>query len=625
MSRTLRTTRAAALAVALLLGSATAEAAIERSVEVQGVLETGSGVPANGTFDLVLKIYADATTTTVLHTTTLTDVVVAAGLFDATVGPLPLSALSLDQLWLEVTVEGTALPRRPMRATPFALVAQTAREAATVSCTGCLTGAMIANGTIAPADVGAGTYAISISGNAASASIASDAVSAASFTGPLAGDVTGTQGATTVGAIRGRAVATTAPTDQQVLKYDAGAGQWKPAADQSGAGTVTSVGTGAGLGGGPITGAGTIQLRLATGGGLAVNLGDGSQLGIAAQGVTPAMVGAGTYNISVSGNAATATTAAGFSGSLAGDVSGGQGATSVVKLRGVAVSPTAPSNGQVLAFNGSTAQWAPTTPAAGVSALQAGTGVAIGGSASVPQVSVLYGTTAGTAAQGNDARLSDARAPTAGSAHYVQNQTGGAQSASFRISGDALVHGKIGAGTASPQATLDVAGTFRLNGQLVSTLKVVAQGHPGPYRGDVGIYKDGVLVHGNQRSYNLAVFRRSDHALVYHGGYDVYGNAAEATRLANDLNSWDHGYIVVVATHDEPTGNRLLGGLPAAINRCGGSTAKFQASWPYRSAYLLIGIPNMGEGNAIEMRSPLGDHPLAWVETGALIIGGMLH
>ena len=601
-----------------------AAAGIDRTVEVQGVLETSSGVPANGNFDLELRFYADGTTTTTVYTKTLSGVTVDGGVFDATVGPLPASVLALDQLWLAIGVGGDELPRRPIRATPFALVSQTAREATTVNCSKCLSTTLLADSAVTPAKVGPGSYAISISGVAESANLASEAISAQSFSGPLSGDVTGTQLATTVAAIRGKAVSSTAPQDKEILKYDAAAGQWKPGVDQAGTGTVTSVGVGPGLGGGPITGAGTLQLRLAPAGGLSVSVGDGTQLGIAPNGVTTGMVSAGTYNIAISGNAATATTAQGFSGDLAGDVTGKQGTTSVVKLQGVPVASGTPGGGQVLTYNGAASRWEAATPAQGVASLVAGTGISIGGSATSPQISVLYGTTAGTAAQGNDSRLSDARAPLPGSASYIQNQTGGNQSASFRISGNALVQGSVGIGTASPQGNLDVAGSFFFNGLRVSTIKVVAEGYL-TYRPDVGVWLDGVYVKGPARSYSLVVLSRSNHAVVFTGSYDVYGDANQATNLANKMNSYDEGYILIVATHDEPLTNRLSGGLPAAINRIGGSTAKFvNGPWAYRNAYLLIGIPNSGEGNGIEMVTEHGNDSVSCVETGAWVVGGML-
>jgi hypothetical protein len=74
-----------------------------------------------------------------------------------------------------------------------------------------------------------------------------------------------------------------------------------------------------------------------------------------------------------------------------------------------------------------------------------GTGLAGGGDLSADRtLSVLYGTTSGTAAQGNDARLSDARTPTA---HASTHFTGGS---------DALTATNIGAAQATRQI---IAGT----------------------------------------------------------------------------------------------------------------------------------------------------------------------
>ncbi|WP_413582957.1 tail fiber domain-containing protein [Bdellovibrio sp. HCB288] len=65
--------------------------------------------------------------------------------------------------------------------------------------------------------------AISITGANVSGNIAGNA---AGFTGTVAGDVTGTQGATVVAGIQGRAVASTAPTSNQVLQFNGT--QWTP-------------------------------------------------------------------------------------------------------------------------------------------------------------------------------------------------------------------------------------------------------------------------------------------------------------------------------------------------------------------------------------------------------------
>lgn len=82
--------------------------------------------------------------------------------------------------------------------------------------------------------------AISITGSKVLGDIAGNA---AGFTGALTGDVTGTQGATVVRALQGKAVATTAPTANQVLQFDGS--QWTPA-------TIST--TPSGTAGGDLTG-----------------------------------------------------------------------------------------------------------------------------------------------------------------------------------------------------------------------------------------------------------------------------------------------------------------------------------------------------------------------------------
>lgn len=68
-------------------------------------------------------------------------------------------------------------------------------------------------------------YAIFAS-SAGTANTANSATTAASFTGNLAGDVTGTQGATTVAKLQGQPISSTAPSANQVLQFSGG--QWTP-------------------------------------------------------------------------------------------------------------------------------------------------------------------------------------------------------------------------------------------------------------------------------------------------------------------------------------------------------------------------------------------------------------
>lgn len=113
-------------------------------------------------------------------------------------------------------------------------------------------------------------------------------------------------------------------------------------------------------------------------------------------------------NLAVSGNV---NSAVNFSGSLAGDVSGTQGATSVDRIKGVPVSATAPSNNQVLQYDG--AQYIPATlPAAPVTSVAGRTGAIILSSSDISglgnSASRNVGTAAGTVAAGDDSRITGA-------------------------------------------------------------------------------------------------------------------------------------------------------------------------------------------------------------------------
>src|SRR5207237_5785583 len=53
-------------------------------------------------------------------------------------------------------------------------------------------------------------------------------------------------------------------------------------------------------------------------------------------------------------------------------------------------------------------------------------------------------------------RLSDARQPTAGSSNYIQNTTLPQGTSNFNISGNGVIGGNVGIGTATPGSALEV-------------------------------------------------------------------------------------------------------------------------------------------------------------------------
>jgi hypothetical protein len=133
-----------ALALFLLAGVSAAPlaATLDRTVRIQGRLDTSGGAPASGTFELTFGLFAAETGGAALWSQTKAGVVVAGGLFDVDLGPIAEPVLeSAAMLWLETKVGTDTLPRQPMRTVPYALVAQranVAQLAADLACSGCV-------------------------------------------------------------------------------------------------------------------------------------------------------------------------------------------------------------------------------------------------------------------------------------------------------------------------------------------------------------------------------------------------------------------------------------------------------------------------------------------------------
>jgi hypothetical protein len=218
----------------------------------------------------------------------------------------------------------------------------------------------------------AGTITANLTGNVTgnltgNATTATSATTATNFTGSLAGDVTGTQGATVVSSVGGQTAAnvalatitanaaTSANTAGTIVKRD-GSGNFSAGtitANLSGNATTATTATSATTAGsatnftgslaGDVTGTQGATVVSLVGGQTAANVAAATIAANAATNLNTASTivkrdgsgnfSAGTITATLSGNASTATNAINFTGSLAGDVTGTQGAT-VVSLVG---------------------------------------------------------------------------------------------------------------------------------------------------------------------------------------------------------------------------------------------------------------------------------------------------
>ena len=199
-------------------------AAPPQTINYQGYLTNPGGTPVNSAVVMTFRLYSVASGGAALWTETQLSVNVTSGNFNTVLGATTPITLPFDvPYWLTVAInaDGEMSPRQPLASSPYAFRAASLDSAATVA--GMQIGGVITNATLPTGN---------LSGALGTTQIANNAVTQDKLS-PVAGAAAG-----------------------KVLGTDGSNLQWQT----TGLGTVTSVNTGTGITGGPITGSGTINL-----------------------------------------------------------------------------------------------------------------------------------------------------------------------------------------------------------------------------------------------------------------------------------------------------------------------------------------------------------------------------
>ena len=167
--------------LAVTMVSADAHAAdLSRTLGIQGRLDTAAGTPANASYTVTVRLFTAEQDGTKVYEQVLTGVAVTDGLFDREIGPIPVGVLEeAAALWLELQVDAVTLPRRPLRAVAYSLVAQQANvalSAADLSCSGCIQATEVAFPYAAAASKGGAATDLDCTGCIGPAELAAGAV-----------------------------------------------------------------------------------------------------------------------------------------------------------------------------------------------------------------------------------------------------------------------------------------------------------------------------------------------------------------------------------------------------------------------------------------------------------------
>ncbi|WP_170845280.1 phage tail tip fiber protein, partial [Chitinasiproducens palmae] len=172
----------------------------------------------------------------------------------------------------------------------------------------------------------------------------------------------------------------------------------------------------------------------------------------------------------------------------------------------------------------------------------------------------------------------------------------------------------------SAQATQITGLQAQVDNQRLLRVSSIGSGKSAEYGSGLFDAVTGRIIAGAARSWMLATVD-ADGVVKAFGAYDVYGTASKRTDFVNDLNALPRGVTTIVWTADEPSSG-MNDDIRTALVRHGATSAVLK-SIAYRSAYVLVGFPDAGEGGGVEKYSTTGVvYPFAVVRGKPLASGG---
>lgn len=167
--------------------------------------------------------------------------------------------------------------------------------------------------------------------------------------------------------------------------------------------------------------------------------------------------------------------------------------------------------------------------------------------------------------QTNDARLSDARNPLAGSANYIQNSTIQQATSNFNISGSGTVGGTLSGGIVNAGTQFNLAGSKILSANALNLFVGWGAGSSMTTGEQNSFFGEHAGFSNSSGLYNSFFGSRSGYSNTGGGGNSFFG-----TRMNSDISCFGTGFYNTTGSH-----NSFFGNCAGEKNTFGGSNSFF--------------------------------------------------